>query len=72
MCSNRAATWLTQHLLDGLDRLLLHIWQEVGVDVQGDAYGGVPEHLGDDLRVHVAGEEQRGARMPEVVDTDLP
>jgi hypothetical protein len=29
------------------------------------------EHLGDDLRVHVAGEEQRGARMPEVVEADL-
>src|SRR5215207_1342603 len=29
------------------------------------------KHFGDDLRVHVAGEQQRGARMPEVVEADL-
>src|SRR5215217_3963913 len=30
----------------------------------------MPKHLRDDLRVHVAGEQQRGARVAEVVEAD--
>src|SRR5215213_2601151 len=62
---------LTQCLLQCLRGLLLHVGQEVGVDVKGDAYGGVAEHLGDDLGVHVLGEQQRGAGVAEVVEADL-
>ncbi len=43
----------------------------MGVGVQGDRYGGVTKHLGDYLRVDVAGEQQRGAGVPEVVEADL-
>src|SRR5215212_7997879 len=43
----------------------------MAVGVQGDGYGGVAEHLGDDLRIYVAGQEQGGARMPEVVEAGM-
>ena len=39
--------------------------------VEGYGYCRVSKHFGDDLRVHVAGEQQRGTRVPEVVETDL-
>ena len=38
--------------------------------VEGYGYYLVSKHSGDDLHVHVAGE-QRGTRVPEVVETDL-
>ena len=38
------------------------------VRVKGDGDAGVPQHLGDHLRVHVLGEQERGARVPEVVE----
>jgi hypothetical protein len=33
--------------------VVLHVGEDVGVGVEGDGYGGVPEHLRDDLRVDV-------------------
>jgi hypothetical protein len=48
-----------------------HVRQHVGIGVEGDGYGCMSEHLRDDLRVHVAGEKQRCARVPQVVKTDL-
>jgi hypothetical protein len=41
----------------------------VGVERDGDA--GVAQHLGDHLRVHVLGEQERGARVPEIVEAYL-
>ncbi len=43
----------------------------MGIGVQGYGYGGVAEHLGDYLRVYVPTEEQRGARMAQIVEADL-
>jgi hypothetical protein len=43
----------------------------VGIGVEGDGYGSVPEHLGYYLWVDVLSEQERGARMPEVVEADL-
>jgi hypothetical protein len=43
----------------------------VRICVEGYGYCRVSKHFGDDLRVHVAGEQQRGTRVPEVVETDL-
>ena len=43
----------------------------MGVGIQGDGYAGMTQHLGDHLRVHILGEQQCGARMPEVVEADL-
>jgi hypothetical protein len=40
----------------------------VAVDVQRDRDARVPEHLGDDLRVHALGQQQGGAGVPEVVE----
>jgi hypothetical protein len=42
----------------------------VGIGVQGLRYGGVPKKLLDLLGVYVPAEQQRGARMPEVVEAD--
>ena len=42
-------------------RLVAHARQHVGVGVQGDGYGGVPEEFLDDLGVHALAEEERGA-----------
>ena len=70
-CSNASSARLTEHLLQGLNRLLLHVREQVRVDVQGDADGGVSEHLGDDLGVDVLREQQRGAGMAEVVKANL-
>jgi hypothetical protein len=43
----------------------------VRVGVEGDGYGGVPEHVRDDLGVNVLGEQERGARVPEAVEAYL-
>jgi hypothetical protein len=43
----------------------------VTVSIQRDRDGGVPEHLGDDLRVYALRQQQRGAGVPEVVEADL-
>ncbi len=40
----------------------------MGVDVQGDAHAGVPEELLHELGVDAPAEQQRGARVPEVVE----
>jgi hypothetical protein len=61
---------LSEGLVEGADGILLHVREHVRVDVEGDRYRGVPEHLGNDLGVDVAGEEEGGARMPEVVEAD--
>jgi hypothetical protein len=40
----------------------------MAVGVESDSYRGMTKHLGDDLGVDVAGEEQRCAGVPEVVE----
>ena len=40
------------------------------MDVQGDARGGVPQHLGVDLGIDVLRGLQRGAGVVEVVEAD--
>jgi hypothetical protein len=44
--------------------LVPHVRQHMGVSIEGYSYARMSEHLRDYLRVHVAGEQQRGARMP--------
>src|SRR5215203_6428495 len=56
------------HRIDGT---ILHVGQDVGVDVEGDGYGGVAEHLGDHLHVDTLSQEQGGTGMPEVVETQI-
>ncbi len=41
------------------------------VGVERDGYAGMAQHLGDHLRVHILGEQDRGARVPEVVEAYL-
>jgi len=50
-------------LLHRCGGLIAYVRQHVGVGVEGFGYGRMPKHLGDDLRVHVAGKQQRGARV---------
>lgn len=52
--------------------LLLHVRHEVRVDVKGDAYGSVAQHLGHDFRVDVLREQEGSARVPEVVEPYRP
>lgn len=59
---------LIQGVFEGTDRTLLHCWKNVRVSVQGDSNGRVAEHLGNDLGVDIAREQQGGARVPEVVE----
>ncbi len=56
-----------------LDRggALLHRREHMRVGVERDGYGGVPQHLREDLGVHVLGQEQGSARVPEVVEAYL-
>src|SRR5215208_7145389 len=35
---------------------IAHVRQHMRVGIEGDGYGRMSKHLGDDLRVHVAGE----------------
>ena len=49
--------------------LLLYVRQDVGVEVQGDGDGRVPEHLLDDLRVYVLRQQDRGTGVPKIVET---
>jgi hypothetical protein len=37
------------------------------VGVQGDGDAGMTQHLRDDFEINVLREQQRGARMPEIV-----
>ena len=48
----------------------MHVRADVRVGVEGDGYGGVPEHLGDDLRVDVPAQQKGRAGVPEVVEPD--
>ena len=50
---------LRKRLLHGGNRAVLHVGQDVAVGVQRYRYGRVPQHLGDDLGVHVL-EQQYG------------
>jgi hypothetical protein len=61
----------TQGFFEGACRAVLHVGEHVGVGVQGDGYAGMPQHLGDNLRVDVLREQQRGARMPKIVKAYL-
>ena len=51
----------TQRRFHRLDCGVLHVGEDVGVGVEGDGYGGVTQHLGDNLHVDAFAQEQRGA-----------
>ena len=61
---------LPQHIFEGTGRAVLHGGEDVGVGVKGDGYRGVSQHLRDDLGIDVSRQEQRRARVPEVVEAD--
>jgi len=52
-CSNAGGRKLAECFLQGFRGPLLHVGEYVRVGIEGDSYGGVSEHLGDDLRVDV-------------------
>jgi hypothetical protein len=47
---------LGKRVFHRLGGALLHVGEHVGVSVERDGYGCVPQHLRDDLRVHILGE----------------
>ena len=63
---------LPQNLLYRIAHPAVHAWQDVGVRAQRLCYGGVPKELLDVLGVDVTAEQQRGARVPEVVEARHP
>jgi hypothetical protein len=48
-----------------------HAGQHVGVRIEGDGDGSVAEELLYEFRVYVSLEQERGTRVPEVVEGDL-
>jgi hypothetical protein len=44
----------------------------VAVGVEGDLDGGVAQKLGNELHVHALPQQERGARVPKVVETERP
>ena len=61
---------LPQNLIYRIAYRTIHAWQDVGVGVQGLSYGGVSKKFLDVLGVDVTAEQQRSARVPEVVEAD--
>lgn len=59
---------LVQRALHSYRRLVLHIREHVGVGVHRLRDRRVAQHLLDDLRVYIFGEQQRGARVPQGVE----
>jgi hypothetical protein len=73
VCSHASfyANTLIKGVLHRFDGAVLHCGEHVRVGVERDGYGGVPQHLRDNLGVDVLGEQQRGAGAPEVVEAYL-
>ena len=63
--------FLGQSSLHRGGRLVPHAGQYVGVSVQREGYGSVPQKLLDELGVVATGLQQRGARVPEIVKPDV-
>src|SRR5918998_1572340 len=47
---------------------IAHVGQDVAVDVEGEAYVGMPEEVLDELGVDALAQQEGGARVPEVVE----
>jgi hypothetical protein len=62
---------LRQRVFHRFGGAILHVWEHMRVGVQSDGDAGVTQHLGDDLGVHILGEKQRSARVPQIVKAYL-
>ena len=60
----------SQDRLEDRGRLALHRRGDVRVEVKGDRDRRVAEHLGDDLRMDAAAEEQRRGGVAKIVEAD--
>jgi hypothetical protein len=73
--SNTAGLFYTNYYTNALGKsilyrfggAILHVREHMGIGIQCDGDAGVPQHLGDDLGVHVLGEQQRSTRVPQIV-----
>ena len=59
---------LAEQSVHRFHRCLLHVWQDVGVAVEGHGDSRVAQQLGDDLGVHATSQQKRGARVAQVVN----
>ena len=59
-----------QHVTHSLGSFLLGTGGDVGVGVQGEAGGEVPQHAGDGFDVHAVLQRQRCEGMAQVVEAD--
>ncbi len=64
----RFATRLSERGVHSAGDGVSHIGEYVRVDVEGKAYVGVAQKLLDVLRVDALPQEERGARVPEIVE----
>jgi hypothetical protein len=56
LSTNYYTNALGKRVFHSFGSALLHVGKHVRVSVERDGYGCVPQHLRDDLRVHVLGE----------------
>ena len=68
--TNRYTNALGKGVLHRGGRLVPHVRKHVGVGVEGYGYRRMAQHLRDYFRVHIPGQQERGARVPEVVEAD--
>ena len=61
---------LGEHILHRGRGLATHAGQHVGVGVEGDGDAGVSQKLLNELRMDVFLEQERGTRVPEIVEVD--
>ena len=55
---------------DELRRLGIDLGQHVGVDIQGEGHGGVPQPPRDDRRIDALGQGQAGVGVAQPVQGD--
>ena len=74
-CSNDCSSLLTSSFSEEGVHLVrcfpLKSRHHVRIDVHGHGYGGVTEHLLDNLRVHTSGEKERSGRVTQIVETNF-
>lgn len=60
-----------QYFLHGICRLLLHRRGDVGIGIQGEPRGVMPQHTGDGLDIYAVLESQGGESVSKVVEPHL-
>src|SRR5262249_40408341 len=57
-------------MIERINRVALHIWQYVTIDIQRHAHSGVPEHLRHHFRMDTAKEQEGGGGVSQIVEAN--